>query len=636
MDMTKMRQSLLRHVGVANSAEELADMKTLANGILSDMRKARLEPPGQTKLFNFDVDTDDGLTSSVNTKNNPFERDLEANEGPPLGCVENEARIIDGPFEVVEWIFSNMGLNGIFRNVKSDGAKIKLLKQCVAGMLVAPASKRGLSEWLAEFTTNYPSLDKIYRFMDELAKQQEKVCEIVRSNSETLCGQQVKLALYDVTTLYFESFKDDGYRQCGYSKDNKFKETQIVLALATTPDGLPLWYKTYPGKTWEGKTLCDFINDWKAKAANRVKDGVVAADCGMFNQDNLAELKAGGLHYVLGSPLKKLCAGDKEKLLNLENYTQFKTLPGDDKYAEKSEGEKSDTLKYYILQTKDGGHIVVTWSAARAAKNAHDRDVLIERTLKKLQEKASKKEKKEQKESKEEIKDTEKVIENTKEEIKDTAKETGNKESDSEKSEQKTQGTVRGEKIIGNRGTLRFLKLQEGQEANEYVLDEAKISEDARWDGFRGVVTDLAVSNEREICEVLSHYNSLWRIEESFRINKSDLKIRPIYHWKKERIEAHILLCYLVFACLRYLQHRVFLQQKEKMSAKRLMKAMLDIDSGIFRDRTTGKVYRLPKRLGEPSKKLYKALGIKHSTSAKELLNTSVYYERTKLQPPNN
>ena len=148
---------------------------------------------------------------------------------------------------------------------------------------------------------------------------------------------------------------------------------------------------------------------------------------------------------------------------------------------------------------------------------------------------------------------------------------------------------------------------------------------------FARCETDLPIRNRREASEVLSHYHSLWRIEESFRINKSDLKIRPIYHWTRSRIEAHILLCYLVFACLRYLQRRVSIQQKENMSAKTLMKAILDVDSNIFRDLTNGKAYRLPKHLPPLSKKLYQALGIKHDTRPRELLNISQYYERAKL-----
>ena len=96
----------------------------------------------------------------------------------------------------------------------------------------------------------------------------------------------------------------------------------------------------------------------------------------------------------------------------------------------------------------------------------------------------------------------------------------------------------------------------DGQDALGYVLDEEMISNDVKWDGLYGVVTDLPVSGIEEIKSVLSHYHYLWRIEESFRISKSGLKIRPLYHHKEERIRAHIALIYMAFACVRHLQMR--------------------------------------------------------------------------------
>lgn len=560
-------QTILQHIGVANNDSELADMKNLAAGILQQLKTEKLNAPGQKEL------TDESSHDDAS----PFERVLDTTEGPRLGSGENEARIIDGPLEVTEWIFSNMGLSRIFTNAKRDGARIGILKQCIAGMLASPSSKRGLSAWLAEYTAHAPSLDSIYRFMNAFLKKKQKVLDIVRKNSESLCGGSVNLALYDVTTLYFESFDEDELRQNGYSKDGKFKETQLVLALATTPEGLPLWYRTYPGKTWEGGTLKDFANDWKENAIG-VNKGVIAADCGMFNKANMSDLKEKGLNFVLGTSLKKLSNVEKEQILDLSGY---KNLPRtqDKTTAEKEEGEKDNATKYLVITRQDGTSIIATWSPARAAKNERDRKRLLDRTLKRLKEK----------------------------------------------------GAVDGASILGNRGTLKYLKLQDGQETNEYVLDEEKIAADAKWDGLRGVITDLPVGRAREVSTVLSHYHSLWCIEESFRINKSDLKIRPIYHWTKARIEAHILLCYLAFACLRYLQRRVLIQQKEKVSAKQLMKAILDVDSSIFRDFSSGKAYRLPRRLTPLSKKLYQTLGIKHDTRPRELLNISQYYERAKL-----
>ena len=124
---------------------------------------------------------------------------------------------------------------------------------------------------------------------------------------------------------------------------------------------------------------------------------------------------------------------------------------------------------------------------------------------------------------------------------------------DRQKPGKSAKGKIGADVLIGDRGTKKYLKLAEGQTPNSYVPDEEKIASDACWDGLRGVLTDLPLASPEEIREVLNHRRSIWRIEESFRISKSDLRIHPVYHWTKVRIEAHILLCYLVYACARYI-----------------------------------------------------------------------------------
>jgi hypothetical protein len=561
----RISQKIVQHVGVANNDSELEELTRLANELLKDLKEKRNNIPGQKQLF------DDTQVTDAAAYDTDVERILTEEDDVRLMSLVNEHRVIDGPFEVVDWIFQNMGLYGIFTNKKRDNARIKALKQCIAGMMVSPGSKLGLSSWLAKYYADSVSTDSIYRLMDAFFDRKQRVMGIVRKNSESLYNGRVNLMLYDVTTLYFESFEEDELRQCGYSKDNKFKETQVVLALATTPDGLPIWYETYPGKTWEGHTFKDFIQKWKTDS-HPAAEGVVVADCGMFSTCNLEELKQSGLRYALGAPLKKLPESEKQTVLDLSGYKEL----------EYGDGDKKEKIKYQIIERGGNSKVLVTWSEKRAYKNASDRKRLIDRIIAKL------------------------------------AK------------GKKSKGKIKSEELIGNKGSKKYLKLLPGEEQNSYILDEDKIAQDARWDGLRGVLTDLPLNTPSEIKDVLSHYSSLWRIEESFRINKTDLKIRPIYHWTKKRIEAHILLCYLVFACLRYLERRIIIQQHERMSPRRLREAMLDVESSIFRDPGKGTLYRIPKALSLDSNKLYSSLGIKRDTKPRELLNLSLYYQRAR------
>ena len=95
-------------------------------------------------------------------------------------------------------------------------------------------------------------------------------------------------------------------------------------------------------------------------------------------------------------------------------------------------------------------------------------------------------------------------------------------------------------KLVTNRGYLSIIK-EEGY--SRVSIDEEKVAAAARWDGLHGVITNI---QERPQEEVLSLYRRLWVIEESFRINKHTLEMRPIYHHVPRRIKAHILLSYTI------------------------------------------------------------------------------------------
>ncbi len=99
--------------------------------------------------------------------------------------------------------------------------------------------------------------------------------------------------LYDVTTLYFESFTEDEVRRFGFSKDCKFKETQVVLALMTNSQGHPISYELFPGNTSEGATLVESIN--KLKTRFNVRRAVLVADRAMFVRKNLETMDKMGI-----------------------------------------------------------------------------------------------------------------------------------------------------------------------------------------------------------------------------------------------------------------------------------------------------------------------------------------------------
>ena len=122
---------------------------------------------------------------------------------------------------------------------------------------------------------------------------------------------------------------------------------------------------------------------------------------------------------------------------------------------------------------------------------------------------------------------------------------------------------------INNRGYNKYLKLQ-GE--IKVVIDKDKFIQDAKWDGLKGYITNAMLSKD----EILENYNHLWQIEKAFRTAKTDLKIRPIYHRKKQRIEAHICLTFVAYKVYKELERQLKLK-KSNLSPEKVIEILQSI-----------------------------------------------------------
>lgn len=598
----RVSQVIREHVGVAYDEQQLQELKVLGQKFI-DLMNEKKQPylPGLGPLENPEA----------------WERPVKDGERVNLRTLKNLEQVTEGPEEVVESLFASLGFESIFGVSTRGKGSTNVLKKCLTCALANPASKRGMTRWLDEVGGTELSLNKIYRMMDGLAKRTERVREIVARETLSLFKPKASLMLFDVTTLYFESFEADELRVSGYSKDNKIKETQVVLALAVTPEGFPLWYQLFPGNTYEGHTLLPVLK--KCMETFSPQDTVVVADRAMFTEENLAEVEKAGCSFVLGAKLRGLNQTMKDKILDAENYSPLSPLSPlsggqnkgkvsegleESKTSEASEAPKvpqaaegtglekawdeaccedfdeaADTpSRWFSLPLGKGEkrNLLVTWSEKRARKDWADRERLLVRLRKKLDGKKA----------------------------------------------------LPGKTLVTNRGTNKFLTLEQDKEQDRYILDPEKIQQDSQWDGLHGVVTNLPVQDAAQAYTLLDHYSSLWRIEESFRVNKHDLSIRPVYHWAPRRIEAHIALTYLAFALLRHLQFRVAARQHTIMSAGTIRNALLGVQATLMKDGETGKLYRFPKVMSETARKIYRSLGLTRGMGNTEILSLQKYRNR--------
>ena len=174
------------------------------------------------------------------------------------------------------------------------------------------------------------------------------------------------VAIFDVTTLFFESVNEDELRGFGFSKDCKFKETLVALALVTITNGLPITYRLFPSNIYEGHTLISMIEE--IKKVHEVRNVLLVADRAMFSLDNLKAMEGRDIKYI-ASRLKRLPVQLRKEILESEDFSP--TVIEDEFHWVKEFSYKQRRL-------------VVSYSSKRAKKDASDRSRIIERLLKKV------------------------------------------------------------------------------------------------------------------------------------------------------------------------------------------------------------------------------------------------------------
>ena len=522
------KQRIVHYVGIARDDDEEQKLKNYGEELIL---KIKAEREGPT-LF-------DDLPASVSGTGRPKAKRIEDILPPSqvnLDDIVEEKRIIEGVHEIGGQLYDDLGFNKILPRGASA-----TLKNMVLMRLANPTSKRESCKILDDQFGREVFLDRVYRMMDQLELQIPKMQSLIRGASLRLLKNKVDILLFDVTTLYFESVDVDELRNFGYSKDQKYHCTQIVLALATTGDGLPIGYEVFEGSFAETKTLQKCLESWENQGL-KVGNICLAGDAAMFSKSNLALMQEMGITYVVAAPLRKLKNEVKEQILDDQNYR-----PG----IVEQDIVWSKEIPYF-----DNQRLIVSYNSSRAKKDIHDRQRMLDKLSKKLGEKKSLK------------------------------------------------------NLISNRGYLKYI-----QENGEVIcrMNEEKILSEQQWDGMHGVVTNAP--KEDEVLALLHRYRRLWKIEESFRINKHTLKMRPIYHFKSERIKAHIAICYMAFALMRHLEYRIEITQK-KMSPREILDALNTVQASILVHKKTRDRYKLPSLLKADARVIYQAFGIKRSQDA--------------------
>lgn len=247
-------------------------------------------------------------------------------------------------------------LSKIYDSIGFSAIGDDILKDLAIARVCCPRSKLATVDYLRQHWGLSYQYQEIYRYLDTLYyNKKELVLGISVEHTRQVLGGCITVAFYDVTTLYFESFKEDVLRAPGFSKDGKTAETQVVLGLLVSRDGYPLAYSLFNGSQFEGRTMIPVVDDFIQRYG--IKDFVLVADSGLMSTKNIALLRQAGYKYIIGARIRNESRSLKEWILGLttENNAIFETAK------------------------ENGDRLIVSYSDKRADKDRFNREKGIKR-----------------------------------------------------------------------------------------------------------------------------------------------------------------------------------------------------------------------------------------------------------------
>ena len=387
--------------------------------------------------------------------------------------------------------------------------------------------------------------DRLYRGLDKLLPLKAALESHLKEKWEGLFGIKYDLLLYDVTSTYFEGqVKGNPQAQRGHSRDHRPDCKQVCIGLVVTREGMPLGYEVFPGNLNDSKTVKTIVEGIEMRYGKA--DRVWVMDRGMVSEDILAWLREGGRRYVVGQPKSEL----KKHAAQLESARGWTEVRDGVvvRYAEMAPDAQGDLL-------------VLCRSDERREKEAAMEALFvrrIEEALGRLQrrcEKATKPLSMEQVQ-----RQIGRIL---------------------EKNQRAAQlFDIRCEATPERASRLRV----------EWRRDEQKQLQRANSHGCYALRTNVRDWTEAEVWKT---YIQLTQVENAFRAHKSELEIRPVWHHREDRAQAHIFVCFLAYVLWKLLeqwQNRAGLGD----SPRTILEELGHIQSGdIMLPTTTGERIRL-------------------------------------------
>lgn len=435
-----------------------------------------------------------------------------------------ENRRLNYGYKFLEAVYDLLKINSFIKGYekshrfRGEYSPSDIFKFLVLLRILRPDSKRASCQMKDGFygmRTDF-TLPDVYRSLDHFEDFEVELQRHLNVRVKETIGRDLSYAFYDVTNYFFEiDFPDgaDDLRKKGVSKEHRTSPI-VAMGLFMDSNGLPVSMSIFPGNTSDSLTLQPTMKD--VKESYGLGRLVVVADKGLNSSKNIDVIVNNGDGFVFSQIVKgKKGQRYNEKLFDKSEWTsneggtyQYKLFK--EEYAGKDKDGKKE------IRTRK---VLLYWSKAQADMARRKREEKLEKAARSVKNNAYG------------IKKG--VDEYTKEDIVD--KKTG--------------------EVLESTKKLRRVDLE-------------KAEKDAMYDGYFCIITSELDYDERKMRQV---YGGLWRIEESFRIMKTDFYARPVFVRKNEHIRAHFLICFVALLIIRIIQHRM---GENALSTERIARAL--------------------------------------------------------------
>lgn len=368
-----------------------------------------------------------------------------------------------------------------------------VFRDLVIARIVEPTSKLDSLRVFTDLGANTVSYRTIQRHLRSIVTDKYRDVITQKCFAHSSDRGTLSLLLYDVTTLYFEAENEDDLRKVGYSKERRV-DPQIVVGLLVDRTGFPLEISCFEGNTAETTTIVPILQAFQERHDLAGVPMVVAADAGMLSWTNLKALNAAGFSFIVGSRATK-APGDLASHFRWhgESFTDGQII---DTVTPRRGATVVNNVKLKAEPVWTAAEHPKAWRAIWHYKTARARR--DQKTL--------------------------------------------------DAQEARAKEVIAGKKKAK---ATRFVTVA----GDQRTLDEASLARARGLIGLKGYVTNIDAA-QMSASEVTGKYHELWHVERSFRMSKTDLRARPIFHHVRESIEAHLSIVFTALAVSHAIQDK--------------------------------------------------------------------------------